>query len=208
MHRRAFGVVGVAAAIVAGTALVLAYSSGSSGGGGPVPVSASPSVSSTFKVDAVHSSVLYRIKHLNAAWSYGRFNDVSGTFNIDDGGAIDVTVKAASVDSANAKRDGHLQSPDFFSAKEFPEITFKSTSMTRTGDDTFEARGPLTLRGVTHDVTVAIEKTGEGPGQRGQGKVQGFEARFTIKRTDFGINYMVGPLGDEVTLIVSLEGNA
>ncbi|HRJ50662.1 MAG: YceI family protein [Phycisphaeraceae bacterium] len=206
MHRRAFGVVGVAAAIVAGSALALAYSSGSSADGGPV--SASPAASPTFKVDAVHSSVLYRIKHLNAAWSYGRFNDISGTFNIDDGGAIDVTVKTASVDSANAKRDGHLQSPDFFSAKEFPEITFKSTSMTRTGDDTFEARGPLTLRGVTRDVTVSIEKTGEGPGQRGQGKVQGFEARFTIKRTDFGINYMVGPLGDEVTLIVSLEGNA
>lgn len=207
MHRRAFGVVGIAGVVVAaGIGLVLA-----AGGSSPAEsrVAGVPAaVASPFTVDAVHSAVLYRVKHLNAAWNYGRFNDVSGTFNIADGGSIDVTVKAGSVDSGNAKRDGHLQSPDFFSAKEFPEITFKSSSMTKTGDDTFEARGPLTLRGVTRDIAVTIEKTGEGPGQRGQGRVQGFEARFTIKRTDFGINYMVGPLGDEVTMIVSLEGNA
>ncbi|HLO41453.1 MAG TPA: YceI family protein, partial [Phycisphaerales bacterium] len=148
------------------------------------------------------------IKHLNVSWSYGRFNKFSGTYNIAEGGSLDITVQAGSVDSGNSKRDEHLQGSDFFSAKEFPEITFKSSSLKKSGENTFEATGQLTFRGVTKDVTVAIEKTGEGPGMGGKGKLQGFEAKFKINRSEFGMNYMPGGLSEEVYLIASIEGAA
>ncbi|MCG3123598.1 MAG: Protein YceI [Phycisphaerales bacterium] len=201
--RRGFGAIGVTVAVgllAAGTAGFLGGAAGTAPGSTPM--------ADTFQVDAVHSSVLYRIKHLNTAWSYGRFNDVSGTFNIAEGGTIDVTVKTDSVDSGNEKRDGHLKSPDFFSAKEFPEMSFKSSSITKTGDNTFEATGTFTLKGVSKELTVPIEKTGEGPGMRGQGKIQGFEAKFTINRSEYGMNFMPQGLSEQVTVIVSLEGGS
>ena len=83
-----------------------------------------------YKVDAVHSAVIFRVKHMDASYAYGRFNELTGTFNLDEPdaakGAMDFTVATASIDTNNAKRDQHLKSPDFFNAKEFPKITFKS----------------------------------------------------------------------------------
>ncbi|MCC6427360.1 MAG: YceI family protein [Phycisphaerales bacterium] len=201
MVRRAFGALVVVAGLAlvgVGTAGVLAI--------GEQPAAASPAKGDAFTVDAVHSTVIYRVKHLNASYSYGRFNDISGTFNIAEGGSVDVTIKADSIDSANEKRDNHLKGPDFFSAKEFPEITFKSSSLKKASESTFEAAGQLTLRGVTKDITVTIEKAGEASGQRG--RLQGCEAKFTIKRSDYGVSYMPQGLGEDVTILVSLEGGA
>lgn len=199
MVRRAFAAVGVLGAAVLASAAIMGGVAGMPAA--PVAVSAQED---GFTVDAVHSTVIYRVKHMNASWSYGRFNDITGTFDIAEGGSINITVKTDSVDSGNEKRDGHLKSPDFFSAKEFPEINFKSSSIKKTGESTFEAIGQLTLRGVTKDVTVAIDKTGEAAGR--QGKLQGFEAKFTVKRTDFGVSFMPQGIGEDVTMIVSLEG--
>lgn len=204
MLRRAFGVVGLAA-VIAGTVI----GAGALGLSGSAPTLAgAPRSADTFAVDAVHSAVIYRIKHLNTSYHYGRFNDVSGTFNIADGGSIDITVKTDSIDSGNAKRDAHLKSPDFFSSKEFGEITFKSSSIKKTGESTFEATGQLTLHGVTKDVTVAVEKAGEGPGMQGKGKIQGFEAKLAIKRSDYSMGQMLQAIGDDVNLIVSIEGGS
>jgi polyisoprenoid-binding protein YceI len=169
-----------------------------------------PAVADAFEVDNVHSSVLFKVKHNNVSNFYGRFNEVSGTFNINKEDAskssMDITVKAESVDSNNEGRDKHLNGPDFFSSKEFPSITFKGTKFEKAGDNQFTVTGDLTLRGVTKPVTAKVEHTGEGPGRRG-GTVAGFEATVTIKRSDFGVSYMVGPgLQDDVTLIVALQG--
>ena len=137
MVRRAFGVVGLAA-VLAGTVTSLAI--GLAGAPAPAPVASSNA--DAFTVDAVHSAVIYRIKHLNTSWHYGRFNDISGTFNIADGGTIDITVKTESIDSGNGKRDAHLKSPDFFSAKEFAEITFKSSSIKKSSDTAADGSTP------------------------------------------------------------------
>lgn len=201
MIRRAFGAVGLAAVIAGAVTGMGAMVAGSAG-----TVGSAPAQADSFTVDAVHSAVIYRIKHLNTSWHYGRFNDVSGTFNIAEGGSIDVTIKTESIDSGNGKRDTHLKGPDFFSAKEFPEITFKSSSIKKTSETAFEATGQLTLHGVTKDVTAQIEKAGEGPGMSGKGKIQGFEAKFAIKRSDYGMAFMVGQIGDDVNLIASFEG--
>lgn len=166
-----------------------------------------------FAVDEVHSSVVYRVKHMNVAYFYGTFKKVAGSFNIDaaspDKSAIDITVDAASVDSRNAGRDKHLMGPDFFSVKEFPAITFKSTKVAKgSGENNFELTGNLTFLGVTKPITAKLEFTGQGAGREPGSALQGFEARFTFKRTDFGNNYMVGKgLSDEIDMVVAIEGS-
>lgn len=162
-----------------------------------------------YKIDGTHSMVIFGVGHMGVSKIYGRFNDVSGAFEWSDtnlrDSAIQMTVKAGSVDTANAQRDQHLASPDFFDAKRHPTITFVSRSIRAAGDGGFEVTGDLALHGVTHSITVPLRKIGEGPG-RGGAHLIGLEARFSIKRSDYGMTNMIGPAGDEVELIVSLEG--
>jgi polyisoprenoid-binding protein YceI len=162
-----------------------------------------------FQVDTVHSSVLFRVKHMNVSYTYGRFNDVSGSFLLDEAdpskSAFDLTIKSESVDTANTKRDDHLKRADFFNAKQFPTITFKSKSVKK-ADSAYDVAGDLTLHGVTKPVTFRLSPTGTGKGMTG-GTLAGVEASVVIKRSDFGMTYMVGPVGDEVTVTVSLEGS-
>jgi polyisoprenoid-binding protein YceI len=166
---------------------------------------AAPAAGAPFQVDAVHSSVLFRIKHMNTSWFYGRFNDVSGSFSMNgDAMTIDISVKADSVDTANKKRDEHVVGNDFFSAKEFPTISFKADKLARSGD-AFTGTGSLTFRGVTKPIDVTITPTGTGT-NRGGKPIAGFEAKATFKRSDFGNSYMIGPLSDEIGLIVSIQG--
>jgi len=162
-----------------------------------------------YKVDGGHSNVIFRIKHLNAAWFYGRFNEISGTFLVDDADAsknvIDIEVKAESVDAKMDKLNEHLKSADFFSVREFPTISFKSTAISKGEEGKIKATGNLTLHGVTKEIGVELEPTGPVSDPRG-GQRAGFEAIFTIKRSDYGMNFMPEQLGDEVRLIVSIEG--
>jgi polyisoprenoid-binding protein YceI len=164
----------------------------------------------TFQVDPVHSSVNYRIKHMNLSYSYGRFNAIAGTFDLDPAdpakGVFDFTVKTDTIDTGVAKRDGHLKSPDFFNARQFPTITFKSKSVASAGENTYDVTGDLTLHGVTKSVTLKVEQTGKGPGMGGRGAV-GLLTSFTIKRSDFGMKNMIGPVGDDVRVEVAIEGN-
>ncbi len=157
-----------------------------------------------FKVDPVHSSVVYSIRHKNAANFYGIFREVSGRFSVtgDASDFIDVSVKADSIDSNNAGRDKHLKGQDFFSVKEFPTLTFKSTSVKKAGDKTFDVTGDLTVRGQTKSVVVKVENTAAAGQPLG-----GIEARFTISRKEFGITYGPEALGDSVSVIVALEGS-
>ena len=165
----------------------------------------------TYEVDPVHSSVIFKIQHLGTSWTYGRFNDISGSIEMDaakpEASSVTFTVKVDSVDTGNAKRDQHLKSPDFFNAKQFPEITFKSTAVKSLGKDAAEVTGDLSLHGVTKSVTAKVSKVGEGKHPKSGAEMVGFEASFLIKRTDFGMTYAVGPTGggDEVSLIVALE---
>jgi len=180
---------------------------------GAVALFATPSASLpeavSYKIDPVHSNVIFRIKHMGASNFYGRFNSVNGEFTVVDGGtgSVSVTIDAASVDTHDAKRDGHLKSGDFFSVEEFPEITFKSDALKHLGGAKYEAKGTLTLRGVSKEVTFEVEKVGEGE-MKGK-KLIGFEGTLTINRSDYGMKYgLGGPLGDEVKLIISVEAQA
>lgn len=164
----------------------------------------------SYTVDPVHSTVLFRIKHLNTAYAYGRFNSVAGSFtydkNVPTKSSLELTVKTDSVDTASVDRDKHLKSPDFLNAKQFPTATFKSTSV-RPGKDAkfLEVTGNLTLSGVTKEVTTQVELVGEGASPFKDYRF-GVEARFRINRSDFGIQFMPQALSDDILLIVSLEG--
>lgn len=169
---------------------------------------AEQSASGTYKVDAVHSSNVFRIKHLGVAYFYGRFNEVAGRFVIDEAQvancSFEVSTKTASVDTNNADRDKHLRSPDYFDAEKYPEITFKSTSVKAAGGAVLDVTGDLSLHGVTKPVSVKLERTGAGPGMRGEFRC-GFEATFTIQCSDFGMKTTPG-LSDEVRFTISVEG--
>jgi polyisoprenoid-binding protein YceI len=163
----------------------------------------------TYKVDPVHSTIIFRVGHLNAGVVYGRFNDPVGTITIDSenpaNSSLNVEVKTDNIDTHNQKRDDHLRSPDFFNNKEFPTISFKSTAFKSSGDNKYEVTGDLTLHGVTKPVTVTVDKLGTGKDPSGATRA-GFESIFTIKRSDFGMNFMQGGVGDEVRLMIALEG--
>ncbi|MCK6486133.1 MAG: YceI family protein [Phycisphaerae bacterium] len=161
-----------------------------------------------FEVDAVHSSVLFRVKHLNVSYFHGRFNDISGKFAFSDDPSacmFDIQIKTDSVDTGNAKREQHLKSPDFFNAKQFPTMGFKSSEVKKSGDNTFDVTGSLTLHGVTKPLSVKLERIGSGKDPWG-GYRTGFESVFTIKRSDFGMSTMPDALGDEVRVTVAVEG--
>lgn len=162
----------------------------------------------TYKVDPVHSSNWFCIKHLNVANFYGRFNELEGTIvlNPSDPAAcsFDIQIKVDSVDSNNSGRDKHLKSGEFFDAEKYPQIKFKSTAVKKAGEEAYDVQGDLTLHGVTKPLTVKVERTGAGPGMKGERRA-GFETRFDIKRSDFGMTTMLNGLGDEVRLTVSIE---
>lgn len=208
MKKGLIGVVG-GAAVLAAAAIGASVLGGA--GAAPAPASALSAEPARFKVDGVHSTVVYRITHMGVSPFYGRFDKVSGELNWDKdnpaSSSFNITVDAESVNSNNPARDKHLRSGDFFNVKEFPEITFRSTGLTKAGDG-WELAGDLTLLGKTKPVKAALKLVGEkdvGP-QMG-GVRAGFDVTFTIKRSDFGFGAGMGEnvLGDEVRLMVGIE---
>jgi polyisoprenoid-binding protein YceI len=168
----------------------------------------SANAADTFKLDPVHSFVLFSVQHLGIANTYGRFNDIAGTVVFDKDNpsksSVELSVPVESLDTHNSIRDRSLKSPDFFDAKQFPKMTFKSTKVEGSGD-TLKVSGDLTIHGVTKPMTVDFKKGGEGKGVFGEMRGGG-ETHFTIRRSDFGMNFQQGAVGDEVNITLSLEG--
>jgi polyisoprenoid-binding protein YceI len=173
----------------------------------PAAHSGSPAAGA-YKIDPTHSSVVFRIKHMNTAPFYGTFEKVTGTINFDESNpgssSINAEIPVDSVHTHADKRDAHLKSKDFFNAESFPTLSFKSKSFTKSGD-AYEVTGDLTLHGVTKPITARVEKTGSGSMQGKE--LIGFDVSFTVKRSDFGITFMPDGLGDEVKVMIGLEAN-
>lgn len=164
----------------------------------------------SFELDPVHSMVVFRIGHMGVAYVYGTFWSPTGTYSInaDNPGErfVKMTLDPSKVDTGNDRRNGHLRSPDFFNAKQYPKITFESDSIASKDDGDFEVRGTVTMLGVTKPVTATLRYIGEG--DTPQGYKSGFEAKFTIKRSEWGMTKYLehDALGDEVTLFITVEG--
>jgi polyisoprenoid-binding protein YceI len=163
----------------------------------------------TYKLDPAHTSIVFRVKHLGVAYVFGRFNGPTGSFVFDESApskcAIEMQAETKNVDTAVEKRDTHLKSPDFFNAGEYPLVSFKSKSVKKLSENTYEVSGDLALLGKTRPITVKANATGAGKDPWGNFR-RGFETSFSIKRSDFGMNFMMGGVSDEVNLTVSLEG--
>jgi len=162
----------------------------------------------TYEVDKTHSTLLFRIKHLDVGYTYGWFRDFSGSLVVDDdnlaGARVEITAKLDSVDTGDAKRDQHLKSPDFFNVAQFPTMSFKSTSVTKAGADKYTVQGNLTLHGVTKPLTVTMTKTGEGDDPWGNHRI-GFEGQMSFERSDFGMDKMLEAVSDTVWVTIAVE---
>ncbi len=176
---------------------------------------AQASAGEKYSIDPVHSTIGFKVKHL---FSYvtGRFDGVSGTIEVDpampESASVEVTIPTKSINTANEKRDTHLRSADFFDVEKFPELTFKSKKVTRTGEKTADVLGDLTMHGVTKEVTLKATFLGKGKGMGGQMQT-GWEAKTTLKRSDFGLTWSkmiegVQVVGDEIEIELLIEAPA
>jgi polyisoprenoid-binding protein YceI len=162
----------------------------------------------TYKVDKNHSKVGFAISHMMISEVEGQFNSFDATIvsSKDDfsDATVEFTADVNTVDTNSERRDGHLKSADFFDAAKYPTITFKSTSLTKTGDKTYKVAGDLTMHGVTKPVTLDATLTGTAAGRDGK-KLVGFKVTGTLNRIDFGIGKSGPSTGDEVTITAKTE---
>jgi polyisoprenoid-binding protein YceI len=144
----------------------------------------------TFKIDAAHSEITFKVKHLMITNVTGNFNNFTATLESNAPDFSDATISfEADVDSINTnneQRDGHLKSADFFDAANFPKLSFTSTSFKHLSGEAFELQGNLTIRGISKPVTLAVEYGGTATDPYGQVK-SGFEIGGIINRKDFGL---------------------
>ncbi len=174
---------------------------------------AAPALAADYVIDTQgsHASINFKIQHLGYSWLTGRFNQFSGDFSYDPDNVADseinVTVKTDSVDSNHAERDKHLRGSDFLTVSEYPQATFVSTSIKNIedGGEEFDVVGNLTLHGVTKEITIEVDKVGEGKDPWGGYRV-GFAGETEIRLKDFGIDYNLGPASEVVELELHIEG--
>ncbi|MFQ3225600.1 MAG: polyisoprenoid-binding protein YceI [Lentimonas sp.] len=162
----------------------------------------------TYKIDPVHSSVNFEIRHF-VSKTKGAFNKFEGTILFDakdpSKSSVEATIKVPSVDTANEKRDAHLQKDDFFNAAQFPVITFKSTKWIAGDDDNeFEVTGQLSMLDVTKEVTLDVELLGIGKGMKGA-QISGWEIEAELDRTEWGIKGGKPAVGADVNITINIE---
>jgi polyisoprenoid-binding protein YceI len=166
-----------------------------------VPTAAAPSavavaatgsvLTGDYTIDASHSRLGFSARHAMVTTVRGQFGDFDGTAHVDAenpaASTVALTIRAASISTGTADRDGHLTSGDFFDVENHPEITFTSTSVERDGTE-WTIAGDLTIKGVTKSVTIPFEETGTAVDPFGNTRV-GFEGATTITRKDWDLTW-------------------
>jgi len=163
----------------------------------------------TYTIDPTHSRIGFVARHAMVTKVRGSFNDFDGSGHFDAAdpanSKLQLTIKAASIDTRNADRDAHLRSNDFFDMDTYPEITFVSTSVEPAGDENYRVTGDLTIKGVTKPVTVDFEYTGTAVDPYGNQRI-GLEGTTTVNRKDWGVSWNAALeaggvlVGEKVTL--------
>lgn len=149
-------------------------------------------LSGAWTLDPTHTRLGFVTRHAMVTKVRGNFNEFAGTATVPaegvEGASIEVTIQAASIDTRNADRDGHLKSNDFFDMETYPEITFRSTKVTAKGSDELEVTGDLTIKGQTKSVTIPFEYEGTATDPFGNLRA-GFEGKTVINRSDYGLSW-------------------
>ncbi|PJF34471.1 MAG: polyisoprenoid-binding protein [Candidatus Thermofonsia Clade 1 bacterium] len=171
----------------------------------------------TWQLDTAHSTATFSVRHMMITTVRGSFNIKEGKIEFDPAkpaaASVEAVLDVASVNTGVADRDNHLRSPDFFDAANYPTITFKSTSVKPTGENTAEITGDLTIRGTTRPVVLNAEFLGQGKGIDGKTRA-GFTASTKINREDWGLTWNMvleaGGLlvGKEVSIALDVEAVA
>ena len=162
-----------------------------------------------YDLDPNHTQVEFSWNHFGFSNITGRFDKVEGNFQFDPAdptrSSIDVTIPIASIDTGVGALDEHLQGADFFDAAQFPVATFNSSKVERVDADSLKVSGDLTIHGVSKPAVldVTINKIGEHP-MAGRAAA-GFDAKTTIKRSDFGINKYVPNVSDDIVIAITSE---
>jgi polyisoprenoid-binding protein YceI len=173
-------------------------------------LASSPALADAYKLDGSHSASTFAVKHMLISTVRGEFTKTEGSVTIDPAdvtkSTVEATIDAASVNTRDEKRDGHLKSPDFFDVAKFPKITFKSTKVEKAGEGKLKVSGDLTIHGVTKPVVLDVT----GPSAEVKDPYgnlrRGLSATTTINRKDFGVSY--GPdavVSDAVAITIDAE---
>src|SRR5690625_2364518 len=168
----------------------------------------SASAADSFVPDVTHSSVIFKVKHSNISYVFGRFNDFDAKIEWSEENpeisSVTFKIKTASVDTGNEQRDQHLRIPDFFNAQQYPEISFESNEVRKINGNVYQVSGEATMLGQSRPVSFEWTHIGSGENARGEFRKGGI-ATFTIKRSDFGMDFMLGALSDEIEMTISLQ---
>lgn len=171
-------------------------------------LASTPVRADSYTIDPTHSFIQFSISHLGYSLLQGRFNTLSGAFKYDpkapDASSIRVQVQTASIDSNHAERDKHLRGTDFLDVENHPVARFTSTAI-REKDGKAHIEGKLTLHGVTRTVRFEADLIGAGKDPWG-GYRRGYAGQLTIKRSDYGISYNLGPAAEFMRLDLFIEG--
>jgi len=161
-----------------------------------------------YVIDNDHTSIIFAISHFGFSYTYGRFNQCAGSFVMVDGSpgeqGFEFTIDAKSIDTNCEERDEHLRGPAFFDEQQFPEITLKTPSIKKV-EEAYELTADLTILGQTRSIVLPTRLVGAGRGPFGKERA-GFFTKFTIKRSEFGMDKMLGGIGDNVSITFSFEG--
>lgn len=146
----------------------------------------------SYSIDTTHSEVSFTVRHMMFAKVRGQFKTWSTalSFNAENPSQSTVTaeIDTGSIDTREAARDTHLRSGDFFDSEKFPKMLFKSKAVTAAGDGKYKLVGDLTIRDITHEVTLDVEQTGAGKDPWGNDRL-GFSAKTSISRGEWGLKW-------------------
>lgn len=168
----------------------------------------------TWQLDGSHTSASFSVTHMGVSRVRGDFTEIGGSGAYDgkniESASVEATIQVASIDTRNARRDSHLKSVDFFDAKKFPTITFKSKRFRPTTGRKFQLTGDLTIHGVTKTVVLSGEFSPVIKDPFGKTRV-GAEATTMINRKDFGLTWSPAVegggivVGEDVDITIAVE---
>lgn len=163
-----------------------------------------------YAFDLPHTSISFYVNHLGVSYSTGRFTGFDGSFLFDEekpeNSSVDVTIHTNSLEMLDEKWNEHLKGPDFFNVAQFPDMTFKSVKVEKTGEKTAKLTGDLTLLGVTRPVILDVTLNGIAAHPMKGNPIIGFSVTGIIQRSEFGMTYGIPMVGDDVSLRIEVEG--
>lgn len=165
----------------------------------------------TYKLDPSHTTVIWNANHFQFSNPHGLFSMIDGSITLDEAApeksSVKATINTGNLFTGNAKFDDHLKAKDFFNVAEFPSAEFVSTKVEKTGEKTAKVTGNLTMLGVTKPLTLDVTLNHKGEHFMTKAPTVGFTATGVIKRSEWGINYAIPGVSDDVKITIEAEAN-